>query len=146
MKSSLSGSFMFPPPGRRRPGKAPPGRGPSPGPTGSNLAPGGAPIGGKKPSPPQGPLIPELPGFLDPKIGWLGPTNIPSPSLKPGPPKRGGGANGFLGIGSKSRRPISKGLRGGMADHGSPRSGANGGGTGLGRGGCGSLCGSGLGC
>jgi hypothetical protein len=101
-----------------------------PGPTGSNLAPGGAPSGGRKPSPPQGPL--SVKGSLTPgtNMGWSGPTNIPSP---PCDGNIGGGANGFEGKGSKSLRPISNGFRG-NADRGYVKSGASGEVTGRGRG------------
>jgi len=91
MNSSLSGfRLLFPPWGPiLRPG-------PGNGPTGSNLAPGGAPIGGRKPSPPQGPRgippIPPIPPSPRPNIGWFGPTIMPSPSP---PGNRGGGAKGF---------------------------------------------------
>jgi hypothetical protein len=125
-KSSLSGSRTFPPPGSRPllPPKIP-------GPTGSNLAPGGAPIGGRKPSPPQGPLSAKGPLAPRPKMGWSGPTNIPSPLLGG---NMEGGANGFIGKGSKSLRPISNGFRG-KADRGyGLESGASGGVSGRGRG------------
>lgn len=80
------------------------------GPTGSNLAPGGAPSGERKPSPPQGPLFTKG----RPKMGCSGPANIPSP-LCDGNSE--GGANGFVEKGSKSLRPISNGFRG-NADRG----------------------------
>ena len=65
INSSLSGSCMLPRPGKRgRPPLPPPLPGNGPGPTGSNLARGGAPIGGKKPSPPQGPRSPPSPPGL----------------------------------------------------------------------------------
>jgi hypothetical protein len=100
------------------------------GPTGSNLAPGGAPSGGRKPSPPQGPLSAKGPLTPRPKMGWSGPTNIPSP-LCGGNIE--GGANGFMGKGSKSLRPISNGFRdrGYVLESGS---GAAGGVSGRGRG------------
>ena len=129
-KSSKSGSRMLPPPGMPLPmppgppplpGSGPPGNGPRPGPTGSNLAPGGAPIGGRKPSPPHGPIPPGPgPRIPAPKMGWLGPTNIPSPPLSG---KSGGGAKGLLGNGSRSRRPISRGLRGDGYPKGARREG-----------------------
>jgi hypothetical protein len=98
-----------------------------PGPTGSNLAPGGAPSGGRKPSPPQGPLSAKGP-LTPPKMGWSGPTNIPSP--RDG--NNEGGAKGFVGKGSKSLRPISNGFRG-NADRGYVlESGASGGVSGRG--------------
>lgn len=69
-------------------------------------------MGDKYPSPPHGPrgnIPPELRGT--PKIGWSGPTNIPSlPLLFDG--KRLGGWNGSEAKGSRSRLPISKGLFG----------------------------------
>ena len=125
MKSSLSGSLRFLPPGRL-PLLPPKG----PGPTGSNLAPGGAPSGGRKPSPPQGPLSAKGPLAPRPKMGWSDPTNIPSPPFG----NIDGGANGFAGKGSKSLRPISNGFRG-KADRGyGLESGASGGVSGRGRG------------
>ena len=117
---------MFPLPGSLPP-KGPP-RG---GPTGSNLAPGGAPSGGRKPSPPQGPLSAKGPLTPRPKMGWSGPTNIPSP-LCDGNIE--GGTNGFVEKGSKSLRPISNGFRG-NGDRGYVlESGASGGVAGRGRG------------
>ena len=87
--------------------------GPPKGPTGSNLAPGGAPRGGKKPSPPHGPLAPcppvpgmrngSFPSLSRLKSGCPGPTSIPSPpapgSRPTAPPS-----------GSRSDRPISSGF------------------------------------
>lgn len=128
MNSSLFGSLTFPLPG------IPPllGPGTGPGPTGSNLAPGGAPNGGRYPSPPHGPRPPNRSRIsrLGPKIGWSGPTNIPSPD--PGG-KRDGGANGFCGNGSRSRRPISRGLSGSTGCEPKGMSGPAGGATGCGR-------------
>ena len=130
MKSSLSGSRKLPLPGSLLL-LLPKGPLRGPGTTGSNLAPGGAPSGGRKPSPPQGPLSGKGPLTPPPKIGWSGPTNIPSP-LCGG--NNEGGANGFMGKGSKSLRPISKGFRG-NADRGYVlESGASGGVCGRGRG------------
>lgn len=126
---------MLPAPGIPLPGprSGPPGNGPKPGPTGSNLAPGGAPMGGRKPSPPHGPRPPPRPPKPPPNMGWLGPTNMPSPSL---PGKSEGGAKGFRGNGSRSLRPISSGLRGGSC-RGWLWSGPCGGETGCGLAGCG---------
>ena len=126
IKSSLSGSRVFPLP-NSLPWLPPK----NPGPTGSNLAPGGAPIGGRKPSPPQGPLSAK--GLLAPrrKMGWSGPTNIPSPLLGG---NIEGGAKGFMGKGSKSRRPISNGFRGKADRESGLESGASGGVSGRGRG------------
>lgn len=120
MSSSLSGSPL------RLAGPRPP-NGPSPEPplppmglpgtTGSNFAPGGAPIGGKYPSPPHGPRLggedgPPRGPNAPPKMGWSGPTNIPSP---PEEGNNGGGANGLRPVippkGSKSLLPTSRGLR-----------------------------------
>lgn len=114
INSSLSGPYVFPRPGKRGGPPLPlplPGKGP--GPTGSNLARGGAPIGGRKPSPPHGPRSPPPPpGLRSLNMGWSGPTNIPSPP--PGGGNKEGGENGFIGIGSRSRRPIESGFSGGM--------------------------------
>lgn len=107
INSSLSGS-------REPVGGRPGPKGGLTGVMGSNLAPGGAPIGGRKPSPPHGPRLPipsPRPGVKrSEKIGWFGPKNIPSPLA--GPANKGPGMKGLgcIGIGSRSCLPIDSGL------------------------------------
>lgn len=79
MNSSLSGSPLRPlcVPLPKRGGNRL--SGPGLGTMGSNRAPGGAPIGGRYPSPPHGPLTSFDLFPLGPNIGCSGPTNMPSP-------------------------------------------------------------------